>query len=170
MKLNLLTMGWNKVLENDPSEKSIQWGKDVRQQPGDVTSIVACKGKVTTYEEEDIVAIFAGSDDGFIAMYNNGLCFEKDWKAHKDYGVNCVAVGKDYKDQTSLYSCSAFGELKQWWPAALELIYQNCAETPGNESKGFTSAGGRIDSAVKQLLWRDDMLYSGDDAGQLCKV
>ena len=25
--------------------------------------------------------MFAGSDDGFVAMYDGGLNFEKDWKA-----------------------------------------------------------------------------------------
>ena len=59
----------------------------------------------------------------------------------------------------------AFGEIKQWWPAAVELIYQNTAWHPGSESKvrssimhpkfnikcfqGFTSAGGSRDSSVK---------------------
>ena len=26
--------------------------------------------------------------------------------------------------QVWLYTCSAFGEIKQWWPSAVELIYQ----------------------------------------------
>ena len=26
--------------------------------------------------------------------------------------------------QVWLYTCSAFGEIKQWWPRAVELIYQ----------------------------------------------
>ena len=163
-------MVWAVVAENDPSESSATWGKDSRTKPGDVTSIVACRGSVSAYEEGGTVGVFAGSDDGFIALYNSDLCFEKDWKAHKEWGVECVAVGRDNKDTIWLYSGSAFGEIKQWLPAAMELIYQNCAETPGSESKGFTSAGGRVDSAVKQLLWREGFLYSGDDAGQLCKV
>ena len=68
-------------------------------------------------------------------------------------------------------------------PAALELLYQNSGEPPGAESRGFTSAGGRRDSAVKQLVFQatyryrgnaamccvqDGGLYSGDDSGQLC--
>ena len=36
--------------------------------------------------------------------------------------------------------------------------------------QGFTSAGGRRDSAVKQLRWCQGSLYSGDDAGVICKV
>ena len=49
--------------------------------------------------------------------------------------MTSLAVGKDEADTTWLFSSSAFGELKQWWPAALELIYQNTAEHPGSESK-----------------------------------
>ena len=78
--------------------------------------------------------MFAGSDDGFIAMYDEKLNLERDWHAH-EHGVNSLAVGHDEGDTTWLYSCSAFGEIKQWWPAALELIYQNTAEHPGSESK-----------------------------------
>ena len=33
------------------------------------------------YYEQDHIAVFAGSDDGFVAMYDGGLNFEKDWKA-----------------------------------------------------------------------------------------
>ena len=33
------------------------------------------------YYEQDHTAVFAGSDDGFVAMYDGGLNFEKDWKA-----------------------------------------------------------------------------------------
>jgi len=163
-------MSWVKKVENDPKDRSTTWGKEERTTPGDVTSLVACRGKVTTYDDDDVIAVFSGSDDGFIAMYNSYLCFEKDWKAHKEGGVvNCLAAGEDENGTTWLYSASAFGEIKQWWPAALELLYQKSVETPGSESKGFTSAGGRIDSAVKQLLWRKGYLYTGDDAGQLCK-
>ena len=78
--------------------------------------------------------MFAGSDDGFIAMYDERLNFEKDWHG-QEHGVNCLAVGLDEKDTTWLYSCSAFGEIKQWWPGALELLYQNTAEHPDTESK-----------------------------------
>merc|ERR1711974_37676 len=39
----------------------------------------------------------------------------------------------------------------------------------GSDSKGFTSAGGRRDSSVKELRWREGSLYSGDDAGLICK-
>ena len=49
--------------------------------------------------------------------------------------MTSLAVGRDEADTTWLFSSSAFGELKQWWPAALELIYQNTAEHPGSDSK-----------------------------------
>ena len=55
----------------------------------------------------------------------------------QSHGVNSIAVGKDDNETLWLYSCSAFGELKQWWPAAVELIYQNTAWHPGAESKVF---------------------------------
>ena len=69
-------------------------------------------------------------------MYDEKLNFERDWHA-QEHGVNCLAVGQDMMEEgeegnttvttttTWLYSCSAFGEIKQWWPAALELLYQN---------------------------------------------
>ena len=47
---------------------------------------------------------------------------------------------------------------------------QNTAWHPGSDSKGFTSAGGRRDSSVKQLVWHEGSLYSGDDAGVIAKV
>ena len=126
-------MVWKIVSENDTSEKTLHAGES-RQIPGDVTSIASCLGRVMTYDQEDHVAIFAGADDGFVAMYDGNLNFEKDWQAQK-HGVNCIAVGKDDHETLWLYSCSAFGEIKQWWPAALELIYQNTAWHPGSESK-----------------------------------
>ena len=90
--------------------------------------------------------MFAGSDDGFIAMYDEKLNLERDWHAH-EHGVNSLAVGHDEGDTTWLYSCSAFGEIKQWWPAALELIYQNTAEHPGSESK---VTGDKCEDATKK--------------------
>ena len=87
-----------------------------------------------SYDQENHAAIFAGADDGFVAMYDGNLNFEKDWQAEK-HGVNCIAVGKDDHETLWLYSCSAYGEIKQWWPAAVELIYQNTAWHPGGESK-----------------------------------
>jgi len=38
-----------------------------------------------------------------------------------------------------------------------------------NIFQGFTSAGGTRESSVKQLYWHDGNLYSGDDAGLICK-
>ena len=137
--------------------------------------------------QEDHGAVFAGCDDGFVAMYDDRLNFEKDWKA-AEHGVNDIAVGVDDNQTLWLYTCSSFGEMKQWWPAAVELIYQNTTWHPGSESKvrpcghvrpnychgdhvqGFTSAGGSRDSSVKQLCWYEGALYSGDDAGVVCKV
>ena len=87
--------------------------------------------------QEHHCAVFAGSDDGFIAQYDDRLNFSKDWLA-QEHGVNCLAVGRDEADTSWLYSASAFGEVKQWWPAALELLYQNTAEHPGSESKVLT--------------------------------
>ena len=84
--------------------------------------------------QDDHDAVFAGSDDGFIALYDEKLNFQRDWLG-QEHGVNSLAVGRDEEDTTWLYSCSAFGEIKQWWPAALELLYQNTAEHPGSESK-----------------------------------
>jgi len=160
-------MVWKIVSENNPKEKTLHVG-DNREDPGDVTSLISCKGRVMAYDQEDHDVVFAGSDDGFVAMFDGKLNFEKDWKA-QEMGVNCIAVGKDENETLWLYSCSAFGEIKQWWPAAVELIYQNTAWHPGSESKGFTSAGGSRDSSVKQLYWHDGFLYSGDDAGVICK-
>jgi len=40
----------------------------------------------------------------------------------------------------------------------------------GSDSRGFTSAGGRRDSSVKQLVWHQGSLYSGDDAGVIVEV
>ena len=95
----------------------------------------------------------------------------------------CLAAGRDSRGTDYLYSGGWAGELRQWMPAALELLYQNSGEPPGAESRGFTSAGGRRDSAVKQLVFQetyryrgnglmcgvqDGGLYSGDDSGQLC--
>ena len=34
-----------------------------------------------SYDDEDHDVVFAGSDDGFVAMYDGALVFEKDWKA-----------------------------------------------------------------------------------------
>ena len=48
---------------------------------GDVTSIVACRGRVMSYDDDQHNVVFAGSDDGFVAMYDEKLIFEKDWKA-----------------------------------------------------------------------------------------
>ena len=36
--------------------------------------------------------------------------------------------------------------------------------------QGFTSAGGSRDSSVKQVCWYEGSLFSGDDAGVICKV
>ena len=47
---------------------------------------------------------------------------------------------------------------------------QNTACHPGSDSRGFTSAGGSRDSSVKQLVWHQGSLYSGDDAGMIVKV
>ena len=47
---------------------------------------------------------------------------------------------------------------------------QNTAWHPGSDSRGFTSAGGSRDSSVKQLVWHQGSLYSGDDAGMIVKV
>ena len=47
---------------------------------------------------------------------------------------------------------------------------QNTAWHPGSYSRGFTSAGGSRDSSVKQLVWHQGSLYSGDDAGMIVKV
>ena len=47
---------------------------------------------------------------------------------------------------------------------------QNTAWHPGSDSRGFTSAGGRRDSSVKQLVWHQGSLYSGDDAGVIVEV
>ena len=84
--------------------------------------------------QEDHDAVFAGSDDGFVAMFDADLNFEKDWRA-QEHGVNSVCVGADENETSWLYTCSAFGEMKQWWPAAVELIYQNTTWHPGSESK-----------------------------------
>ena len=46
---------------------------------------------------------------------------------------------------------------------------QNTAWHPGSDSRGFTSAGGSRDSSVKQLVWHQGSLYSGDDAGMIVK-
>lgn len=132
-------MGWEKVTENDSRERTLHVGENRGPEAGEVTSIVAARGRVMAYDQEDHEAVFAGSDDGFVAMYDDNLNFEKDWKA-QGHGVNCVAVGKDEKETVRvyiqldlckslilkiwLYTCSAFGEIKQWWPAAVELIYQ----------------------------------------------
>lgn len=161
-------MVWRVVAENDPREKDLHVGVTRGSSPGDVTTIVATRGKVLSHFQEPHSAVFAGSDDGFIAQYDDRLNFIKDWHA-QEHGVTSLAVGRDEAATTWLYSASAFGEIKQWWPAALELIYQNTAEHPGSDSKGFTSAGGRRDSAVKELRWCEGSLYSGDDAGVICK-
>ena len=50
------------------------------------------------------------------------------------------------------------------------LSSQNTAWHPGSDSRGFTSAGGRRDSSVKQLVWHQGSLYSGDDAGIIVEV
>ena len=84
--------------------------------------------------QEDQCAVFAGSDDGFIAQYDERLNLTQDWLA-QEHGVTSMAAGQDESGTTWLYSASAFGEVKQWWPAAMELIYQNTAEHPGSESK-----------------------------------
>ena len=112
------------------------------------------------------------------------------WQEH---GVNSVACGRDEAGTVWLYTCSAFGQLKQWWPAAVELLYQNTAWHPGSDAKvahvsrvagsrvtchgvtcdvlqGFTSAGGSRDSSVTALCWHAGSLYSGDTAGLVCKV
>ena len=105
------------------------------------------------------------------------------WQEH---GVNSVACGRDEAGTVWLYTCSAFGQLKQWWPAAVELLYQNTAWHPGSDAKvahvsrvtrvtchvlqGFTSAGGSRDSSVTALCWHEGSLYSGDTAGLVCKV
>ena len=54
------------------------------------------------------------------------------WQEH---GVNSVACGRDEAGTVWLYTCSAFGQLKQWWPAAVELLYQNTAWHPGSDAK-----------------------------------
>ena len=74
-------MVWRIVSENDTSEKTLHAGES-RQVPGDVTSIAACLGRVMTYDQNDHVAVFAGADDGFVAMYDGNLNFEKDWRLY----------------------------------------------------------------------------------------
>ena len=49
--------------------------------------------------------------------------------------MNSVACGRDEAGTVWLYTCSAFGQLKQWWPAAVELLYQNTAWHPGSDAK-----------------------------------
>ena len=142
-------MVWRVLAQNDPREKTLHVGV-TRGSPGEVTTVVAAWGKLTPLEEvswgnifrfdisfpfqEDHCAVFAGSDDGFIAQYDEGLNFCQDWLA-QEHGVNCLAAGRDEAATSWLYSASAFGEVKQWLPAALELRYQNTAEHPGSDSK-----------------------------------
>ena len=128
-------MVWKIVSENDPRDKTLHVGDNRPDPPGDVTSLALCRGRVMAYDvQEDHDAVFAGSDDGFVAMFDADLNFEKDWKA-QEHGVNSVCVGADENETSWLYTCSAFGEMKQWWPAAVELIYQNTTWHPGSESK-----------------------------------
>ena len=90
-------MGWEKVTENDPSERTLHVGENRGSVAGEVTSIATARGRVMAYDQEDHEAVFAGSDDGFVAMYDQKLNFEKDWKAHA-HGVNGLAAGKDEKE------------------------------------------------------------------------
>ena len=94
-------MAWEKVTENDPSEQTLHVGENRGPEAGEVTSIVTARGRVMAYDQEDHEAVFAGSDDGFVAIYDDKLNFEKDWKAH-DHGVNCVAAGKDEQETVCL--------------------------------------------------------------------
>ena len=46
-----LAMVWQRVTENNPSEKTLHVGL-TRNTPGDVTSIVSCRGKVLSFDQE----------------------------------------------------------------------------------------------------------------------
>ena len=55
-----------------------------------------------------------------------------------------------YYLQVWLYTCSAFGEIKQWWPTAVELIYQvttgascQCYSDPSLSSEHSLAPGQR---------------------------
>ena len=74
-------MVWRVVAENDPREKDLHVGVTRGSSPGDVTTIVATRGKVLSHFQEPQSAVFAGSDDGFIAQYDDRLNFIKDWHA-----------------------------------------------------------------------------------------
>ena len=74
-------MVWRVVAENDPREKDLHVGVTRGNSPGDVTTIVATRGKVLSHFQEPHSAVFAGSDDGFIAQYDDRLNFIKDWHA-----------------------------------------------------------------------------------------
>jgi len=150
-------MVWEVVAEN--------W----ERMEGEVVKLQAYSGDIYTGDDKYGFAVFAGLDCGKIGVYTGGLALEKSWNAHKDLGVNDIAVGEDEHGTVWLYSCSGWGEIIQWWPAALELLYHNSTSTPGSEMDSFTSAGGRLDANVKQLCWAKGCLYSGDDAGKLCK-
>ena len=53
-----LLMVWRVVTENDPREKSLHVGVTRGGNPGDVTSIVATRGKVQALAEVSLVKYF----------------------------------------------------------------------------------------------------------------
>ena len=106
-------MAWEKVTENDPSERTLHVGENRGPEAGEVTSIVTARGRVMAYDQEDHEAVFAGSDDGFVAMYDDKLNFEKDWKAHA-HGVNCVAAGKDEKETVCLTNLQTYLRIQDY--------------------------------------------------------
>ena len=44
-------MVWQKVTENDPTEKTFHVGLTRKTPGGDVTSIVSCRGKVLSFDQ-----------------------------------------------------------------------------------------------------------------------
>jgi len=163
-------MEWKVVRESDPDQGRKAWGR--KDWSGDVTCLVSHRGRVFPSQlEKNRLAVFAGFDDGHISGYDgNSLELEKSWLAHKEFGVNTLTSG-EVGDTIYLYSGSLYGELISWLPSALEIsmTYQASAIDCPNSAEGFTSAGGKRDSAIKQLVWRDGCVYSGNDAGKLCK-
>lgn len=130
---------------------------------GDISAIACTRGEDEEYH------LFAGFDTGLLAVYNKNLGLERSWTAHKNFGVDALAVGEDKDGTVMLYSGSCWGDITQWWPGAFELVYQNSTTAPSRTMDSLTSAGGSFETNIKQLVWKQGFLYSGDDGGKLCK-
>jgi len=118
--------------------------------------------------------VLTGSDDGTIKVWTADLILVSSWSAHEYvvYDLSC-----DH-DNSVLYSCSMDGEIKMWSLEDVErprLIATAIQTGPTGEGADLGGMGGGAASlehepvTVRKLLFKDGVLWAGDEMGSLCR-